>query len=270
MNVSLYKQMLKVNAKGIMNYAVGSAFYMLLMIWLYPGIADHTGALDDLVQSMPQGVTNAFNLTTGFQSAESFISGEYYGLILVLILSIVCVQMSTRLMAGMVDRGSMAYLLSAPTTRSRVSGTQALVLVTALVVIMGVTTLAGFLGNAWFLGSTYAFDGGRFLQLNLIAFLLFFAVGGLTFLVSCLANDEKKALGIAGLIAFGFFSLDLLAKISTSLDWLKYATLFTLYRPGEIVGGQADIIVNAIVLLAVGLVSFGLGIALFKRRDLPL
>lgn len=270
MNFPLYKQMLKVNAKGIMNYAIGSAFYILLMIGLYPGIAGSSKELNDLVKAMPEEVSSAFNLTTGFESAEAFISGEYYGLILVLILSIVCVQLSTRLMAGMVDKGSMAYLLATPTTRVKVAATQALVVITALAVIMGVTTLAGFAGNAWFLGSSYSFDGGRFAQLNLIAFLLFFAVSGLTFLVSCVSNDEKKALGLAGLIAFGFFSLDLLVKISPSLDWMKYFTLFTLYRPAEIVGGQAQWAGISLVLLAAGVLGFALGIVLFKRRDLPL
>ncbi|AIQ12003.1 ABC transporter permease subunit [Paenibacillus durus] len=270
MNFPLYKQMMKVNAKGIMNYAFGSAFYILLIFWLYPGIAKNTQALNDLVKSMPEGVNNAFGLNSGFASAEAFVSGEYYGLILVLILAIVCVQMSTRLMAGMVDQGSMAYLLSTPTTRAKVSATQALVLVTALIVIIGVTTLAGFLGDAWFLDASFPFNSGRFLHLNIVAFMLFFAIGGLTFLVSCLSNDEKRALGISGAIAFGFFTIDLVAKISDKLSWMKALTLFSLYRPSEIVTGQAKWGQISLVLLAVGLLAFALGILLFKRRDLPL
>ncbi|SET89421.1 ABC transporter permease subunit [Paenibacillus sp. NFR01] len=270
MNLTLYKQMLKVNLKGIMNYAVGSAFYILFMIWLYPGIGKNTDALNDLVSAMPAGVNNAFGLTNGFSNFEAFISGEYYGLILVLILAVVCVQMSTQLMARLVDRGSMAYLLTAPTTRRKVATTQALVLATALFLIMAVTTAAGFAGNAIFLKGDYEFDSGRFLQLNTVAFLLFFAVGAISFLVSCAANDEKKALGISGALVFIFFTLDLLGKISDKLDALRYFTLFTLYRPGDIVGGTADIPQSCIVLALVGLAAFLLGIQLFRRRDLPL
>lgn len=193
MNLPLYKEMMRVNLKGIMNYAFGSAFYILFMIWLYPGIAGSTQAIDDLIKAMPEGVGKAFGLNSGFTSAEAFISGEYYGLILVLILSIVCVQMSTQLMARLVDRGSMAYLLIAPTTRRKVATTQALVLTTALLLIMGVTTLAGLLGKAWFLGSEYEFNSGRFAQLNSVAFYCFLP-WGLAFLVSSVCNDEKKRL----------------------------------------------------------------------------
>ncbi|NUU59434.1 ABC transporter permease subunit [Paenibacillus agri] len=270
MNLPLYKEMLKVNLKGILNYAFGSAFYILLIIWLYPALANNMKAINDLVNAMPESVGNAFGLNSGFSSAEAFISGEYYGLILVLLLSILCVQMSTGLMARLVDRGSMAYLLSTPTTRSKVALTQALVLITALLVIVTATTGAGFLGVFWFLGNGYDFNGERFLMLNTVAFLLFFAIGGISFLISCLANDEKKALGISGAITFGFFTLDLLGKISDQLSWVKYLTLFTLYRPGEIVKGSAQDGLVLVILLLVGLIAFGLGITLFKRRDLPL
>ncbi|HEY2494399.1 MAG TPA: ABC transporter permease subunit [Paenibacillus sp.] len=269
MNVTLYKQMMKVNMKGFINYALGSAFYIILMFWLYPSIAKNTSAIDELVGSMPEGVGKAFGLN-GFGSAEAFISGEYYGLILVLILAIVCVQLSTQLMAKLVDQGSMVYLLSTPTTRVKVAFTQASVLTTGLFLIMAVTTIAGFAGNAWFLGADYEFDISKFIQMNVAAFLLFFAVGGICFLVSSLANDEKRARGISGLITFGFFSLDLLGKISEKIDWMQYISIFSLYKPGEIVNGNGDLVGTFIILFVIGLISFGLAIVLFRKRDLPL
>ncbi|MBW7456490.1 permease, partial [Paenibacillus sepulcri] len=107
MNLPLFKQMMKINLKGISNYAFGSAFYILLMFWLYPGIADNTGALNDLMEAMPDGLVNAFGIQGGFGSMEAFISGEYYGLILPLLLAIFSVMLSTQLMARLVDQGSM-------------------------------------------------------------------------------------------------------------------------------------------------------------------
>ncbi|WP_019912490.1 ABC transporter permease subunit [Paenibacillus sp. HW567] len=270
MNFPLYKEMMRVNLKGIMNYACGSAFYMLFMIWLYPGLGGSTKAIDELVQAMPEGVGRAFGLSSSFASAEAFISGEYYGLILVLILSIVCVQMSTQLIARLVDRGSMGYLLATPTTRRKVAFTQAIVLVTSLFIIMAVTLLSGFAGKYWFLGTKYAFDMGRFTELNTVAFLLFFAIGGLCFLVSCMCNDEKRALGISGAITFGFFTIDLLGKISEKLDVLRFFTLFSFYRPAHIVQGTAEVMQISLWLLLTGLTAFAVGIQMFRRRDLPL
>ena len=269
MNVTLYKQMMNVYMKSFMNYAFGSAFYIILMFWLYPSMAQNTKAIDELVQSMPEGVGKAFGLN-GFGSAEAFISGEYYGLILVLILAIVCVQLSTQLMAKLVDQGSMAYLLSTPTTRGKIAFTQASVLTSGLFLIIAVTTIAGFAGNAWFLGHNYAFDTSKFIQMNAAAFLLFFAVGGISFLVSSLSNDEKKALSISGLITFGFFSLDLLGKISEKISWIRNISIFSLYKPGEIVNGNVDLGVSSMILSVIGLLAFSLSIILFRKRDLPL
>jgi len=269
MNGVLYRMMLKIHIRGFLNYAFGSAFYMFLMFWLYPGIADNAKAIDELVRSMPEGIGKAFGLN-GFGSVEAFISGEYYGLILVLILAIVCVQLSTKLMAGMVDRGSMGYLLSAPTTRAQVALAQAAVLATGLFLILLVTTLAGLAGHAWILGGDYAFDTGKFLLMNVAAFLLFFAVGGIAFLVSAVSNDEKKAMGVSGAITFGLFSLDLIGKFSESAEWLRSLTIFSLYRPGDIIKGSEEIAVPFLVLFGIAVASFALAVALFRKRDLPL
>ncbi|MBB3111917.1 ABC-2 type transport system permease protein [Paenibacillus phyllosphaerae] len=269
MSLALYRRMLSLHLKTMMNYAVGSAFYMVLMLGIYPSIASNSQAIDELVAAMPEGIGRAFNLTSGFGTAQSFISGEYYGLILVLILSVFSVLLATQLIAKLVDQGAMAYLLAAPLTRGKVAFTQASVLVTGLALIMGMTTIAGFAGAAIFLEDG-ALDSGRFLALNGMAFLLFFAVGGIAFLVSAVSNDEKRALGISGAITFGFFTLDLLGRLSGQLDWLRAVSLFALYRPGEIVEGSGPAPLFGAALLTIGAAAFAIGIVRFRRRDLPL
>ncbi|CAM3689240.1 ABC transporter permease subunit [Cohnella lubricantis] len=270
MNTPLFRQMMKVNAKGISNYAVGSAFYMLLMFWLYPSIAENSADLNDMVESLPAGLVNAFGFENGFGSMESFISGEYYGLILPLLLSIFSIMLSTQLMARLVDRGSMAYLLATPTTRGRVAFTQAAVLVCGLFVIVAVTTASGFAGSAWIIGGRYAFDASRFLLMNAVIFLLFFAISGLSFFFSSIVNDEKRALSISGAVTIGMFSLDLLGKISGSVEWLRYLSAFSLFRPADIASGGGQIAVACVLLPLIGLLGFAAGIAAFRRRDLPL
>ncbi|MNN81898.1 hypothetical protein D3C81_1987710 [compost metagenome] len=51
---------------------------------------------------------------------------------------------------------------------------------------------------------------------------------------------------------------------------LRYFTLFSFYRPGEIVQGTADIGWISFWLLLTGLLCFAAGIQIFRRRDLPL
>ncbi|MDQ0060287.1 ABC transporter permease subunit [Paenibacillus harenae] len=270
MNLPLLKLMLKINMKGVSNYAFGSAFYIVIMFWLYPGIADNSGALNDLLASMPDGLVSAFNIQGGFGSMEAFISGEYYGLILPILLSIFTIMVSTGLMARLVDQGSMAYLLSTPTSRRRIAMTQASVLAFGLLMILLITTAAGYLGYFWFIGDRYEFDSSRFLLMNTVALALFIAIGGISFLVSSVANDEKKALGLSGAIVFGMFGLDMLGKISENVEWLRFASLFALYQPSEIASGGGNPLLSSAILLAVGIVAFAAGIVSFSKRDLPL
>ncbi|RTE11560.1 ABC transporter permease subunit [Paenibacillus whitsoniae] len=270
MNSALYKHMMKIHLKGIMNYAFGSAFYILLMFWLYPSFATDNKALDDLIKSLPKGITNAFNLGSGFGTVEAFISGEFYGLLLVLIVAIFCVMFSTQLVAKLVDQGAMAYLLAVPTTRGKVAMSQALVLFSGLFLIMAVTTLCGFAGYALFIGDLNDFNGGAYLRMNIAAFLLFFAVSGISFLISSLSNDEKRAMSISAGLTFGFFSLDLLGKLSDAISWLRHISYFSLYDPSGIIGGRTDLWVPWTILAAIGLVGFGIGIGAFRKRDLPL
>lgn len=270
MNFSLYKQMMKVNLKGMMNYAIGSAFYMILMVWVYPSIAENSKALNDFMKVMPAGMLKAFGFESGFGSFEAYVSGEYYGVILTIILTIFCVMLPTQLIAKLVDQGSMAYLLSTPTTRGKVAFTQAMVLFTGTFLIMVITTLSGFVGYGLFIKDENAFHASKFIQINIGAFLLFFAVGGISFLISSLANDEKKALGISGTIAFGFFSLDMIGKISEKIEWLRNFTIYSLFRPSNIVSGKADLAQAWIILSLIGIAAIGIGISIFRKRDLPL
>jgi len=270
MNFSLYKQMMKVHIKGMMSYALGSAFYMLLMVWIYPSIAENTKSLNEIMNVMPKGIMKAFGFENGFGSFESYISGEYYGVILTIILTIFCIMLPTQLIAKLVDQGSMAYLLSTPTTRGKIAVTQAIVFVTGILIIMFITTLSGFVGYGLFMKDENSFHALTFIQLNIATLFLFISVGGISLLISCLVNDEKRALSISGIIAFGFFSLDMIGKISDKIEWLRNFTIYSLYRPSEIVSGNADLVETSIILCLIGILSAGIGILIFRKRNLPL
>lgn len=270
MNMPLYVQMMKSHLQKIASYAFGSAFYILLMFWIYPSMATQSKNLNALLESMPPGLSRAFGFENGFGSVDAFISGEYYGLLFVLILSIFSVMTSTQLMARLVDQGAMAYLLSAPTTRVKVALTQAIVLLTGLLIITAVTTLAGYGGYAWFIGDLNDFNSSNFLLLNVGAFLLFFAVCGISFFISAISNDEKKALGISGIVVFGLFSLNLVGKISEKLSWMQHISLFSLFNTAGIVKGTVNWGPTCGILLGAGLAGFAAGMMLFKKRSLLL
>lgn len=260
--------MYKTNGKLIFGFAFGSFFYLWLIIWLYPTIAD-LPAMDDILKSMPPEMLSAFGLTKGFGSIEAFIAGEFYGLLFIVILVIYSVMTSTSLVARLVDNGSMAYLLSTGASRLKVIVTQMLVLVSGLLLISFLTFVSGITGTAYVIDG-YTLDVSQFFQLNLVGFLLFYVICSYCFLVSSLVNDEKKALGISAGISLVFYILDLAGKISENVEWFRNFTVFSLFEPQELATGSIDILIPALTLIVLGTLIFTIAALLFTKRDLPL
>lgn len=50
--------------KGIISYGAGSAFYILLILGIYPSIAGNAEDIEKMIKSMPEGFLNALGLKT--------------------------------------------------------------------------------------------------------------------------------------------------------------------------------------------------------------
>ncbi|WP_203363785.1 ABC transporter permease subunit [Bacillus sp. REN10] len=264
MNGALYQKMMKVHAKAMFSYGMGAALYLLLVISVYPSVSGTE--MDQLLQQMPQGFIDAFNLDQGMGTLLDFISGKFYGLLFVIILTIYCIMTASQLLARLVDRGAIAYLLSMPVARDAIARTQLLVLLSGLVIIIGCTMLGGIIGAFLFIDESFAL--GNFVKLNLIALLFFYVISGIAFLFSAIMNDEKKALAYSASLILLFYVLDLAAKISDQLDWLQYMTIFTVFNPAKII--KPDYAFGWIMLglgLA-GTILFAVAIRIFTKKDL--
>lgn len=268
MNGTLYRAMFKANSRTISSFAIGSALYLWLMIWIYPSFSKAHG-INDLIKSMPEGILKAFSMSNGIQDLVGFMSGEFYGLIYLILLSIYSVMITTQLIARLVDRGSMAFLLSSPTSRVKVGLTQAAVVISGLVIIMVITILGGFSGTAWLVNDV-TLNTANFIYVNVMGFLLFFVVSGYSFLFSCFFNDEKRALSTSATLTLLFYVLDLVGKMSDKLDFLRHFTIFSLFNAQDIAYGTEHILYKGIGLGVSGVILFILGIIIFRKKDLSI
>ncbi len=262
MNYPLFISMLKRNRNLILVCALILIFYIIAVIGIYPSNMD-------IAKSMPENLARAFGIEQGILDFGVFLASGFYGISFVLFLLIYCVLIATRLVAHLVDQGSMAYLLATPESRTRIVITQALVLVFGLFLIVFLTSIAGLLGT-YFMVEDTVLNITRFAQMNLVGFLLFFVIGGYSFLFSCLFNDEKRALAASGLLSVVFFLVNTLPRMSKELDWLQYFTPFAAFEPSEIARGVFSVLPVSIGLSVSGLLLYGLAIIIFKKRDLPL
>ena len=269
MNMSFYTQMMRINLKMFLGFGLGSAIYVTLMTSVFPMLNDNMEEFDKMLELVPEALLRALGLES-LSSYAQFISAEYYGLFYLLILGVFSVMNAIQLIARLVDRGSMAYLLSTRVSRTQIITTQRLVFVSGLVLIHLMTFAGGYIAAEFLfdIESNIAFD--QFFFINFVGFLLFFAVGGYSLLISALFNDERNAFALAGGITFLFYGMDMIGKIVTDIDWIRNFTPFSLYEPGRIANGEADILMSSIILGSIGIIACVLTLLIFKKRNLPL
>lgn len=174
--------------------------------------------------------------------------------------------------SGQLERGTMEMVLAAPVGRVAVFVTQALA-----------TTLAAAVLTAVLLGGVYTaitfgpwagqVDPARFVPAAANVFGLMVCMAGITACVSAADSHRWRTIGIL----CGFYVFSILAKLvgrmSESLSWVGYLSVFNAYEPQRLVFGGLDSWLLAArydgVLLGIGLVAYVIGAVIFARRDLP-
>lgn len=239
-------------------------FYVIVIIGMYTSNVE-----SDPFKMLPEAMRDAFGFGEGMNGLLGFVASGFYGVTFVIFMMILCIIATNQLMAHLIDRGSMAYLLSTSVSRGKVAITQALVMISGLFVIILLTTFAGLI-SVPILYENPDFNQGAFIQINIMGFLLFFVISGYCFLFSSIFNEAKNSLASSGGLSVLFYMFQLLSNMSEDLDWLDYLTVLSLFQPSAIASGDADIIPHAITLGLSGFLLYAIAVYVFTRRDLPL
>lgn len=240
-------------------------FYLPSIITMYdPAVQD---SLQQILDIMPQSLVSAMGFSTIGNTLLEFISGYFYGFLILLLPMIYTITVCNRCVASHVDKGSMAYLLSTPNKRKKIAITQALYILVSTTIMIAVVMLAGIIiSNIMFPGEL---DVSGYLLLNLGVLLLYFAVTGIGFFASCLFNDTKNSLMVGAGFPVAFLVLQMISDVGEKTRFLRYFTLFTLFNPDNIIQGDSYL-PQFIAMLVIAVVMYGLGIYVFNKRDLPL
>lgn len=268
MNRVLFATMLKIQTRNMANYAIGMMAYMLLFLFAYPSIAKSSG-FNSLLKSLPQNLVRVIGYQSGISHLSGYLAGEFYGLIYILILAIYVIITSTKLIAHLVDHGSIAYLLATPLSRTTIAVTQALVLLVCIIIIGSLTMLTALVGQH-FLVRADPFNVPYFIEMNVVGMLLFFVIGAYSFVFSCLFQEERSALAASSILTLAFYALHVVAMLSPNVSWLTRLSIFSTFDPQKLVQGQGHFAVISWSLLFASLALFGVAVTGFRHRKLSL
>ena len=174
--------------------------------------------------------------------------------------------------SGQLERGTLEMILAQPVRRRALYTTQ------AFATICGGFCLCMILYASVFTAIQFGPWSGKvnplhFLPAALNVFGLMVCMSGLATCVSACDSYRWRTIGI--LCAFYVTSLltKLVGRLSETLSWVGYLSVFNAYEPQRLVGGtwsdwQLLLQYNGI-LLGIGITAYVIGGYIFSRRDLP-
>lgn len=235
-----------------------------------------------LLSSLPAEVSDALK-EVGELDLYSLIVGSIFYKLAGLLLPIIYVIMaSNNLIAGQVDSGSMAYVLSTSTKRRTVVFTQAIYLIGSLLAMFSLTTVTGCVCLAIVKADSTSIimSYGELILLNLGAFLVLFALSGLCFFTSCWFDRSKRSMAIGGGLSIyslvgamlGLFGTQTIPSVVRldALNYFNYTTIISLFDSVSIIDGTLTFLWKFAILIVFGVVGYVIGARKFVKKDLPL
>lgn len=231
------------------------------------------------LSTLPSEVSDALE-EIGQADLYTLIVGSIFyklaGLLLPIIYMIIA---SNNLIAGQVDSGSMAYVLSTSTKRSTVVFTQAVYLIGSLLAMFGLTTATGCVCLS-VVSEDIKLTYSQLILLNVGAFLVLLALSGLCFFTSCVFDRSKRSMAIGGglsifaLVAamLGLFGSPVIPSVVRldALNYFNYTTIISLFDVISIMDGTNTFIWKFAILAGAGIIGYIAGAARFTKKDLPL
>ncbi|MGL4606694.1 MAG: ABC transporter permease subunit [Eubacteriaceae bacterium] len=263
-SLTLFRKTMKSNYKLILIFMVVLTLYFSIIANMYD--PKNLDLLDTLASmKLSPELLNAMGFTLTDTSLVGFLSSYFYGLLMLAFPMICTIILGNKLVAGLVDKGSMAYLLASPNSRRKIVTTQAIFLLTVITLLVGFVTLLGVIFcQIKFSG---LLDVKAFLLLNLGVLLLHYAIGGICFFASCLFSDTKNSLALGAGLPILFLLIQMLSNANKDLEFLRYFTIFSLFNPKDIIHGD-NILLYFGILVGIALVLYGVGVLIFNKKDL--
>ena len=237
-------------------------------------------ACQSISDQIPEKVGEALT-ELGNMDVYGLIIGSIFYRIAGLLLPMVFVIMTANsLLAGQVDSGSMAYVLSTPTKRRTVTVTQMTYLIFALLAMYLLLTVVSVI-SVWIAGgNSFAINYGEILLFNLGAFLTMFAFAGFCFMCSAIFNRSKHSMSIGGGLTIfmlvctilGLFGSEVVpsAMRIDAMNFFNYLSIISFFDTVSILDGGLSYLWKFAILFGIGIITFIIGIFRFDKKDLPL
>lgn len=244
--------------RSVLSWGLPIGLWSAFIVAIYPSVED---SLQKAIASYPEALKEAFGIAE-LSSVEQYLSAEMLSLIVPLAVGYLAVRSVASGLSGAAESGRLDVLLSAPISRSRIVaasfGATAAELACVLLASLLTTALSSLLVGA---GLSFGLALAGFANVWPLALLS----AGLGVVVTGWSLRTAIVTGSVAGVLVAMYVADLVGRLDTSLDWVRYGSVFRYYGKA-IEDGIEPVAFIGVTLAAVALAI--LGAALFERRDI--
>lgn len=237
-------------------------------------------ATRSITDQIPENVASALEELGNMDIYGLIIGSIFYRIAGLLLPMVFVIMVANGLLAGQVDSGSMAYVLSTPTKRRTVACTQMAYLMISLLAMFLLVTVTSVI-SIWIVGgNNFAINFAEICLFNLGAFLTMFAFAGYCFMCSAIFNRSKYSMSIGGGLSIfmlvctilGLFGSNVVpsAMRIDAMNVFNYFSIISLFDTVSILNGSIAFAWKFAILAGIAIVTFIIGVFRFEKKDLPL
>ncbi|MFH0905288.1 MAG: ABC transporter permease subunit [bacterium] len=270
MSWPIFWQTLKSYWLTILFYCGGLFLYSMFLTFIYPVARDVGTNYTEIFNKIPVQIREAMggaNFLDNGLSFEGFLSLEHLKFFWVIAVCAFIIGFASRAIAGEVEQGTIALLLSQPVTRTQIFFSKLAVGVIGIVALVG-ATIGGILWQTYRLDIAIAPIEGYWLFTN-VAILFFISILAIAMMFSTMVAERGRATLLPLLFVIVSFAIDLFAKLNEDWENLKWLSIFNYYgTPDSIITTASIDDLNLWVFGGIIVVATIAGLATFNRRDI--
>ena len=222
----MFKRELKVNFKSACIWFGILAGLFAVVIIAYPHIinTENMSMMKDMMALFPEELLKAFNMDLALiDTAFGWVKSEGFVMILLIISCYASILGANILLKEESDK-TIEYMSSLPVSRTYIVLSKmfaGVIYIVGMVVLLGITNFISLL----IAGS---FDYLQFILLSLTPLFPALCIYFITMFLSTFTHKAKHMLGVALGVTLISYLLNVISTISSSVEFLKYVSVFTL------------------------------------------
>jgi len=249
--------------RPLLLWGIGIAFYVALLMSIYPSIRGSAKALQGYIDNLPAAVRAAFLGSGDFSSPVGYVNTELLSWLAPIALIAFAVAVAGRALAGEEEAGTLSLLLA------NTAGRQRLVLQKYAAMLVVVAALGGVFWLSLYVATRIAgtpVGGGELATAFVRLTLLGLACGSVTYAVGAATGRRQPAVAAGAGVGVAAYLLNTLAVMNDTIHPFRYVSLFYWAGGSQPLGRPLEAS-GLVVLAATSALLLAAALVLFERRD---